>query len=186
MRFQPFIALALVISGAFAGPVAAQEDERFYGRWEPASTSAIGSTVWIEADGYFNIMGVSGEDWSVRRFQVIKDFGPRIIVRIWNAQSDPSVPEKNDLIMLEVYDRDKNTKYWYRILSFKSCYSVPARKFIFQDFNPENIWRRARNLTTGMADASYDWCKITEDGEFSGNWSGMSWWQKITSDAGTE
>ena len=176
----------LLISGALAGPAAAQEDERFYGRWEPASRPAMDSIVWIDRNGYLDILGANNSGWLVERYRVIKDFGPRIVVRIWDARDDPSIPENNNLVVLEILDRDKNTKYWYRFLSYDFCYSVPARKFIFQDFNPEKIWRRARNLTAGMADASYDWCEITEDGEFSGNWGGMSWWQKIVYDAGAE
>lgn len=183
MRFQPIIALALLIPGALATPAAAQQDERFYGRWEPASTSAIGSTVWIEADGYLDILGANDSSWQVERYRVIKDFGPRIVVRLWDARDDPFIPENNDLIVLEIYDEDINTKYWYRILSYQYCYSIPARKIIFQDFDAGNIWRRARELTS---DASFDRCDIAEDGTVSGNWGGMGWSQKMTPNAGAE
>ncbi|MCH8861579.1 MAG: hypothetical protein IID51_03610 [Proteobacteria bacterium] len=103
MRFQPFIALALVISGVFAGPVAAQEDERFYGDWWPYSGGTGNNLLSLEPGGIISFIPPTGET-TVERYVVIRDFGKRVVVRLWSLAEHPVEQQNDTLVVLELDD----------------------------------------------------------------------------------
>ena len=177
MRFQPIIALALLISGALAAlaaPAAAQQDERFFGRWEPMSKGAADNVLYIDLGGTITFSEPSG-GFTVERYQVIRDFGNRVFVRLWGLGNDIYSHRASILVVLEYFD-DELTGRTYDYITYHYC-SIPAvHEYIFKDHDPDNMWRRILEWSARAKEGFlYDICDISRDGKLLHRWDSVSW-----------
>ncbi|MCH8861588.1 MAG: hypothetical protein IID51_03655 [Proteobacteria bacterium] len=175
MRFQPFIALALLLSGAFFAPALAQQDERFYGRWEPMSKGAADNILYIDPGGNITLSEPSG-GFTVERYQVIRDFGKRVIVRLWGLGNDIWTLKTSALVVLEYVDADELTGRTYDYITYHYCSIPAANEHFFKDHDPDNMWRRILEWSA-RADEGFphDNCDILRSGELLYHWDSMSW-----------
>ncbi len=179
MRIQPLLLLILLLCGALAQPAVAQQDERFYGRWEPSSTPAGGNIMWIDPGGTLSFLRPTGE-YTVERYQVIRDFGKRLVVRIWNANENAPMDERDSLVILEYIDDDELTGHLAHYVTYHFCIDMEAHQYFFRDYDAGKIWRRILEWSARPpVDPTYEGCRISEDGEFSNNWSRMSWFRTL-------
>ena len=115
----------------------AQEDQRFFGRWLPASTSAGGWPLIVEP-GRFYSLNHKDEIVDEEHYQLIRDFGDRLVIKSWpvkpiieGARTDP------DLMILVVRDNPP-----FQSLEIDYCGAMHVNAFFFSDDNPEEIWAR--------------------------------------------
>lgn len=172
--------LILLLSGALAAPAVAQEDERFYGRWEPGSTTAGGSILFIERSGYLSNQSADGQHWFVQKYKVIKDFGDRVIIHAW----DLSLPEgdfNRDSLIVLILDREgiyRGRKY--STLNTQHCGGGDERDCFFKDQDPDAIWRRVMEWTARASEGfPYDRCGLTLQGETGEGWGSVGWFRYV-------
>lgn len=169
--------LAILLWGALVAPAVAQQDERFFGRWEPGSTSAGGSIMLIERNGYLTNHSPDGQNWFIEKYQVIRDFGDRVVVRA----SDLSLPEgdlnREVLYILHIYRDEIYLGRRVIVLHEQYCGGGDAGAYLFQDHDPDAIWRRIMEWTGRESDEfAQNRCKLTALGEKAGEgWGGTGW-----------
>ena len=176
MRFQPIIALALLICGMLASPAAAQNTEGLYGRWEAYSTSAGRGILWLET-GYLTWV-YDRDQFTVYRFDVIQEFEGRMVVRMWNLRKDPVWPTddvflstEDQLVIFDVADPYRSFGQTEPDLRIYSCSSPLPEKHVFQDTDPDAIWARILEWSRRSGEGfPYNRCNISADGSFDDGW----------------
>lgn len=176
-----------------AAPASAQQDERFYGRWEPSSTPAAGSILYVDPGGYLSSLLLNAK-FSNERYEVIRDFGDRLVERIWPLGNEPwelIARESDELAVLEIR-RDTVTRYDMQLnasqidreyVSHHFCTSPAAQEYFFKDYDPDNVWRRIQEWSARSDEGfPYGSCHISPvGGKFGESWGTMSWVRDIDS-----
>lgn len=192
------VAISLVAGLAMAAlsvPAAAQQDDRFYGRWEPSSTPAAGSILYIDPGGYLSSLRLNGE-FTNERYEVIRDFGDRLVVRMWPLGNEPweLIARETDMLVVLEITRDSGITLDSKLvvpptdrefMSYHFCNSPAAHEDFFQDDDPDNVWRRIQEWSVRLDEGPpFDHCGLGPQGAFlaSGFWSTMSWARDINSD----
>ena len=171
----------LLISGAFAGPVAAQEDERFYGRWEAYSTSAGAGILWLESGYWARVY--DQDQFDVYKFEIIKEFEGRIVARMWNLRKDPVWPTddfffstENQLVIFDVADPYRSVGQTEPYLREYFCSFPQPKKYVFRDTDIEAIWVRILEWSKRSGEGfPYNECNIFADGSIDDGWSGATY-----------
>ena len=170
----------LLISGVFAGPAAAQEDERFYGDWWPYSGGTGNNLLSIEPGGTILFIPPTGET-TVERYVVIRDFGKRVLVRLWSLAEHPVEQQNDTLVVLELddsFDPEIIDRLYLRhyFLRYYYCSGPTVDRFFSGDPGVDEIWRRIVEWSaiSDKADPGRE-CRIPE-GKIEGEgWGWMVW-----------
>ena len=127
----------------WAPTATAQEDQRFFGRWLPASTSAGGWPLIVEPGRIYDVID-NGEIGTEEHYQVIRDFGDQLLIKSWyvkhfveGAGSEPS------LTLLSVSEHPAYEKYPpYLLLEIDNCSGMYTEAYFFSDDDLEKTWVR--------------------------------------------
>ena len=181
MRSRPFVSprrfltdcLLACLLAAAALPAAAQRDGRFFGVWEPKSRGAGRYPMKIEPG---RITFWRGDEIVMEsHYQVIKDFGDHIVVKIWTVKSVDEIDPLNEpWIEVHTVKRGEGQgKIWFS-LGIKYCMSAPAMDYFFAVSDPDEVWRSILEWSARRGEGfPYDDCNMAEDGTLGENWGGM-------------
>lgn len=156
------------------GSAGSQENPRFYGVWEPASTTAGGYPLALSRGRI--TFADDGEISQEDHFEIIKDFGDRLVVKLWTVKS-PFEDYPLGGPMLEIFEitlhEIAGARHWD--LSIEFCSSPPAEAHIFETGDPADTWRRILEWSARRDEGfPYDHCNVTPEGRpFGGTWGGM-------------
>ena len=158
---------------------AAQEDQRFFGRWLPASTSAGGWLFIVEPGRMYNVND-RGEIVYEERFQVIRDLGDRVAIKSWPVKLMMEGGSTKPRLMTF----HLNEKPPFQILEVSYCVSPPVNAYFFKSDQPDKIW--ARIMTWSKKDGHFsellhrfwDDCVI-EPTTLEGIASGMGFYREL-------
>ena len=171
-RFLTACLLACLLAAA-ALPAAAQRDGRFFGVWEPKSRGAGGYPMKIEPGRITFWRG--DEIVEESHYQVIRDFGDRMVVKIWTVKFDKEDHPSNEP-WIEVYTvkrREGLGNVWFS-LGIEYCMTAPAIDYFFSGSHPGETWRHILEWSARRGEGiPYDHCNMTEDGSVGRNWGGM-------------
>lgn len=171
------LAWAIVIALLVFAPVTAgsQENPSFYGIWEPYSNGAGGYPLAFSPGRM--TYGADGEIVEEEHYQVIKDFGDRLVVKIWAVKSpfeDHPLGEPE----IEIFEliRDQAGGKSYLVLRMKYCIDDPAEAHFFETDDVVEIWRRIVEWPARRDEGfPHDRCNVTPEGRPGDKeWSGMA------------
>lgn len=108
-------------------------------------------------------------------YQVIRDFGDHIVVKIWTVKFvDDDHPLNEPWI--EVYTvnrREGQGKVWFS-LTIKYCMAVAAMDYFFAVSDPDENWRHILEWSARRGEGfPYDRCDMEEDGTTGRDWGVM-------------
>ncbi len=112
-------------------------------------------------------------------YQVIRDFGDRIVVKIWTVKINFEDHPLNEP-WIEVYTVDRGEgqgKVWFG-LGIKYCMAAAAMDYFFAVSDPDEVWRRILEWSARRGEGfPYDHCDMTEDSVIGEYWGGMGFWR---------
>lgn len=170
-------AAGLLVVAASLSPAAAQQDDRFYGRWEPSKKGA--PNLYLDpagSGGYLSYLGANGR-YQVEQYEIIRDFGDHVVVKVWWLADELHAKQPPDVAILDLRDSRPRVPSEWRSFIYSYCGGGPSTEYFFQDNDPDSIWQRIQEWSARSDEGRpYDSCSISPSGNATGQfWSRMNW-----------
>lgn len=137
-----------------ARPAAAQQDERFFGRWVHNGRDVVGFVTYVDAtEGGGILSGRTTDDfYVVERYEVVRDFGDRVVVRVWGLVDEWYSTPASTIAVMSLGEPFEFKQSRYQNLYIEFCDSPKANAFFLQDFDPDQIWQRMQEWAASTGD----------------------------------
>ena len=162
-----------ILAAVALAPLAAhaQTDRRFFGTWKPDPTIAGASPLTIEP-GRITTWDKDEMIWD-ERYEIIRDFGDRIVVREWTVESDFEFTLNRSAVSVLSLKRSGDKDGHGLILSRDFCHSDWAHEYFFKTGDRDEIWQRILSWSARRDEGyPYQDCNMNRDGGEVGTWKG--------------
>ncbi len=137
-RLSVVAAFILMIGAAgIANGALAQQDQRFFGRWEPGSRSAGGWPLIVEPGRIYSLTD-KNEIVDEQNYQVIRDFGDHVVIKNWRLRAVTEFDRLDPVLEIISVERRPPDRHFY----VEYCASPEVNSFFFSTDDPDEIWSR--------------------------------------------